>query len=383
MTDSAKRSLRVLPSPAEDEILDSVISRYHLLSGNHSARETMIELLGSGCEDIPKFVLGGLDHLCSAVSACLLGQPEDIVQNRTLLPVYALLLQPFQTSRLVSMARPSQRIGAHVPVLYRGRKVMAADFRLCPCCVEEELSELGFAYWHRSHQLIGSNTCHIHGCDLISHCRSCGDALRNRRQFSLPRSNCTSCKKRHLPAFSYPDAVRRLARLAREALDLPIRPRDPLLVAAAMQARNQALVTNGRGRSAMVQEYSMSYLNNECSIRLNSEKLDYLKHVPREKDPLYIYEIGSFARFADLLVSVDTLFGSWSAFETETSRCPINSEQHLDHAAINPRSARQEKTITTATHFHISASSVSGITQARVIQNELTPSVQRETVAIA
>jgi hypothetical protein len=70
--------------------------------------------------------------------------------------------------------------------------------------------------------------------------------------------------------------------------------------------------------------------------------VNFLKYLPRDEDPLYIYEAGSFARFADLLVSVDRLFGSWHAFEKTIAQCQINPVEQIQRAISTWRTPREK-----------------------------------------
>ena len=342
MTHHSSHHLSQFPAPMLDEMLDSIVSRYHRLSGNPTIRETMRELFGSQSAVAPNLILGSLDNFCASTAGWSIGNANELIQKWTLLPAYRFLLQPFQTRRLTTIARSPQGIKGLAPILFSGRKVMARQFRLCPCCTEFEEDTLGFGYWHRSHQLYGVNVCHIHGCDLIGACRSCGALLKNPRHFDLPARKCASCAKRHLASYSYPTGVRRLAVLAHEALGELLSPQNPLFVAAALQHRMDELVAVGWDDRSTLEEYSGAYVRVECSRRIRAGSPDFLKHIPWDEDPLYIYEVGSFARFADLLVSVDMLFGSWHAFEQTIAQCQINPMERIQGAISSWRTPREK-----------------------------------------
>lgn len=42
------------------------------------------------------------------------------------------------------------------------------DWKGCPDCMQVEQACLGFSYWHRSHQLVSTFVCSIHGTSLVS-----------------------------------------------------------------------------------------------------------------------------------------------------------------------------------------------------------------------
>lgn len=342
MTHEAYRLLSQFPAPMEDEILDSVVSRYHLLSGNPTCHMTMSDLFGIPTAVVPNYFLGKFGYLCTSPAGRALGNVDKVIHQRTLLPAYRHILQPFQARQIATVTCLAQGIGTLTPILFRGRRVMASHYRLCPQCVEVECETHGFAYWHRSHQLYGANVCHIHGCDLITNCRSCGALQRTPRHLELPDYACKSCGKRHLASFSYPSGVLRLAHLAHESLSKLLSSHNPIYVAAALQQRMEELVSIDWSIDSMFDEYSGLYMERECSWRLKAGSIDFLKHLPREDDPLYIYGVGSFARYSDLLVSVDMLFGSWQALELAIVQCQSKPQERIQNALSVWRTPREK-----------------------------------------
>lgn len=62
--------------------------------------------------------------------------------------------------------------------------------RICPICIETDFQEFGRPYFHRSHQLLGTHVCHLHGVNLLMKCPGCGLSVRTHTELPLVPSHC-------------------------------------------------------------------------------------------------------------------------------------------------------------------------------------------------
>jgi hypothetical protein len=160
--------LLFFPISMPDEMLHSRITRYHFLSGNRTAAETFQDLFGSA-----PFSVGILPKQVEVLAARLPGDPEsnldELILANTIFPAY----RPFlgigggggnvpTGSRLSGVCRIPRREGA-----------VHCKAKLCSTCVQQDLLETGYAYWHRSHHLPGVSVCWRHGELLMHACPKC------------------------------------------------------------------------------------------------------------------------------------------------------------------------------------------------------------------
>lgn len=160
--------LLFFPMSMPDETLHSRITRYHSLSGNRTAAETFHDLFRS-----TPFSVGLVPKQIETLAARLPGDPESNVEElicaNTMFPAYRPFLGIGQRgdnvragSSLSGVARIPRREGS----VHRKAK-------LCSACVQQDLLETGYAYWHRSHHLPGVSVCWRHGESLKHACPKC------------------------------------------------------------------------------------------------------------------------------------------------------------------------------------------------------------------
>lgn len=155
--------LPFFPGPYQDELLLSVLSRYHDLSGNHSYKHSMEDLFGSRTVTAVAGLPGRLDALCAHLVPGSTLTADRLIQDHTLFPLYRPFLAQPQAERAVRMMKGSSGGGVHTTVGAMASSVPSeTHLRYCPRCVEDDRQEFGEGYWHRSHQVFGVDLCHKH-----------------------------------------------------------------------------------------------------------------------------------------------------------------------------------------------------------------------------
>lgn len=160
--------LPFFPAPYPDELLYSVCARYHRRSCNPTAKATMKELFGGptvcAVVDLPSH----LEHLSSRLPGTL-NTPERLIDENTLLPLYAPFLPKKRLAKLIAWMKGATRGGSiHMSIGCMASSVPAPrHLRYCPQCLEEDSDRFGETYWHRSHQAAGVRLCHKHDSWLI------------------------------------------------------------------------------------------------------------------------------------------------------------------------------------------------------------------------
>ncbi|WP_404459452.1 TnsD family Tn7-like transposition protein [Oceanobacillus kapialis] len=151
----------------KDELLYSVIARYHIRSGNKSYKRTLMDLFGKdsivAIVDLP----GSLKELCLNIGDQYL--PGQLLNENTLWPYY----RPFLTKVLATKLECKMLDSTVDPVqvsagLMAGGISFPKYLRYCSFCYVEDENKFGEPYWHRSHQLPGVFLCHIHGVNLTN-----------------------------------------------------------------------------------------------------------------------------------------------------------------------------------------------------------------------
>ncbi|HEV7378056.1 MAG TPA: TniQ family protein [Pyrinomonadaceae bacterium] len=157
------------PDPYPDELLYSCCARFSCRAKYPTRSTAAKELFGSkyslAIVDMPI----GLDNLIARFPSGHIYTSDDMIDNHTLLPLYALFL-PYKRLRDVRNDMRGSG-GNHV----RSRLGFTTDrmdppnhLRFCPACVREDREAFGETYWHRIHQITGVEACPDHAIFLES-----------------------------------------------------------------------------------------------------------------------------------------------------------------------------------------------------------------------
>lgn len=154
--------LTFFPQPYRDELLYSILCRYHVLSGNLHDCDTMEQLFGEKAEHLNTNIPVNLSKL--AVQTKSYGLNFDrLLKNYTLFP-YTLLFAKQETVNINDTYfrdRNNLLCSRHV-------SMPIPELRYCPLCVEADRKRYGEAYWHRSHQIAELRYCPAHQVPLIA-----------------------------------------------------------------------------------------------------------------------------------------------------------------------------------------------------------------------
>jgi hypothetical protein len=154
------------PQMYEDEILYSVIARYHKFSANSQITDSVRDLFGVNRVRATVALNRRLGFLAEQTK--IFGVSfEDLLINHTFFPVYSV----FQTQGTIdktidwALSDTSYNPYSALGITYKDSKPIA-HLRFCPQCLCQEKSLYGEGYWHRTHQMIGVLMCEKHGCLL-------------------------------------------------------------------------------------------------------------------------------------------------------------------------------------------------------------------------
>ncbi len=163
-----KSVLAFFPTPYPDELLYSILARYHIRSGNLSSKLTIEELFNSKTVTAVADMPSGLDILISRIPFKRKITSSDLIMGYTLYPYYTMFL-PEDRVKAVARAMWGNRGNAINNIT--GMMASAIHFprhlRFCPECFVEDTRQFGEAYWHRLHQIPGVLMCTKHKKILI------------------------------------------------------------------------------------------------------------------------------------------------------------------------------------------------------------------------
>lgn len=159
--------LTYFPAIYPDELLYSVLARYHRHTGARSDAQTMESLFGRrrivADIDLP----GALDRLAERIPSGRALHVDRILDELTLLPYYIAFQPPDVQAEVRARLREGRVNGLHLKLgLAAFRTGRVTRLRFCRVCLEDMSVRHGEAYWRRVHQLPSVLACPDHGLAL-------------------------------------------------------------------------------------------------------------------------------------------------------------------------------------------------------------------------
>lgn len=186
------------PTPYPDELLYSVISRYHVRAGNVFWKHTLEDLFGKRTISASVFLPSGIGSLVQHLPKNTTLNEQIFIEKHTMYPFYTVFLPTEKAQSIYE-----SMISDDGKKIYMQSGIMASSIpqnkylRYCSACAEEDIATYGEMYWHRIHQLPGNLICTKHELWLED-----SDVLithSNKHAFILPTtSNCDLNRKRKI-----------------------------------------------------------------------------------------------------------------------------------------------------------------------------------------
>lgn len=161
--------LGYFPRLLKDELLYSVIARYHRHTCEVSPKRTLDALFGDRSVRATVDLPGHLAAFAERLPTALLLTASDIARRLTLLPYYTAF-QPVEVQQTTLRAMTlGTTEGVHMRIGVTASRVRPVTaLRRCPVCDTEGLSQTGELWWQRAHQLPGVLVCPEHGVPLVA-----------------------------------------------------------------------------------------------------------------------------------------------------------------------------------------------------------------------
>jgi hypothetical protein len=159
--------LPYFPAPYPDELLYSLLARYHRHTCTVSPKRTLDDLFGSrsvrATIDLPRH-LGALSRHLPPDRALT---PERLALEFTLFPYLTAYQPPAVVANVLMALIGGEAGGLHLRLGIAASTVSSpTTLRYCTACDTEALDRWGECYWRRTHQLPGVLVCPSHGVPL-------------------------------------------------------------------------------------------------------------------------------------------------------------------------------------------------------------------------
>jgi hypothetical protein len=151
------------PTPYPDELLYSILARYHLRSGNISFKATMEDAFGTKNATAVVELPSNLNALISNLPLNNEYTADYLVDKHTLFPFYTAFLSPKRSQWVRNNMMKRNGKGIYGKTGIMASSIVANKyFKFCTLCNEEDKEQYGELYWHRIHQIPGVLVCPKH-----------------------------------------------------------------------------------------------------------------------------------------------------------------------------------------------------------------------------
>jgi hypothetical protein len=227
------------PMSMPDETLHSRVTRYHLLSGNRTERETFQDLFGTHPFPL-KIIPKQIEDLATRLPGDKIINLNELLTYNTILPAY----KPFLGVPEISQGVHGESIMPIVARVPRREVSSHSMAKICLSCVHSDLVENGYSYWHRAHHIPGITACWRHGEPLLQSCPSCTHPFYRLNKLLPTLSNQCVCGWSPINPGAVsvsPEIERKLAQFAKDLLDrnLPAVPSKILADCYRRQAKKR------------------------------------------------------------------------------------------------------------------------------------------------
>lgn len=323
------RSLN-LPTLSQEMTFYSLISLTGMLNAQ-SGYQISETLLGNGSAGTRLDFPSHLENFCINTSHAY-GFPIDIALNHTVLPFYvAFRPQTFIRECVQIMSGTSVETLKFKLGLPPAHLKGIGNLKYCHLCLEDDINEVGFGYWHRSHQLPSTLVCEKHSLLLTR--ISLRDNGADKNTILLPsrnllnQSTCTENAQKLLYAISV---------ISKQVLQhtLPNGFNPKQLNNAYLHGLNQRGFLTARGQirandfKVSLEQYFFVLKEIPSFERLlHSENIPYFLKLIRKPR-------GFYNPVAHILL-IQFLFGTWELFESvyhweSQFQLPLN----IEHSAL-------------------------------------------------
>jgi hypothetical protein len=155
------------PESYPDELLFSILSRYHRRMGYRDDASTARDLFGREVIRPSVDLPANLGELVSRLPHGHSYSVARLIDCHTLLPFYSSFVPARRLEQIRADMEGSGGARIHSRLGINTFKGTPRTLKYCHGCVEQDRSVFGETYWHRLHQAAGVEVCPTHQCYLI------------------------------------------------------------------------------------------------------------------------------------------------------------------------------------------------------------------------
>lgn len=155
------------PIPYKDELLYSILARYHIRSGNISYKATIEDVFGSKTAAAVVDLPCNIENLINNMPVNETFTTQEIIDSYTNIPFYGAFLSSERARQIRNSMLGSRGGDIYSRIGLMASNIIANRFlKFCPVCIKEDYKNYGEMYWHRIHQIPGV-ICPQHGVLLL------------------------------------------------------------------------------------------------------------------------------------------------------------------------------------------------------------------------
>lgn len=169
---------------APEETIFGIVSRHHVLTGNPTSGDTLIELLSRRSITLSTAFPSDL-HLISKRLQLPVDTVDELIEGHTILPCFRPFMNCVHYTRIAQSVAMGAANNTKIALGLLASRIGAEEvLRFCPSCAKADCETIGIATWYRVHQFPGVLICPYHGVPLIT--SDCLAKRLKRQQLFLP-----------------------------------------------------------------------------------------------------------------------------------------------------------------------------------------------------
>jgi len=155
-----------IPSIHPDQTIESFVAAIQIKNAWPKWESLVAELFGSHNIRIGKPLFSGLTHFLQTPAGESFSSLEDFVTQHSQLAIFLPFAEAETRDKAFKKFRINKVAGMTTLFGFNDSEPFRNERWYCEHCIKEEFQTIGYAYTHRTHQIIGVSTCPIHNAPI-------------------------------------------------------------------------------------------------------------------------------------------------------------------------------------------------------------------------